>query len=191
MTMAPRTSRHSPWLPPWTPKIALPRSHLERSPSNASVQPWYPEYVETRSKPGEASRAQHEDVKKISACAAFLFVATLVDTIYRTHRPHFRTSLAARIPTRPAPDGRHVAQLVCGFQTSPMAEDWHLGFMFPFRAKAPAGETEGAWRSAVGAASVPLSGLTGERTEDRRSTADPGPLARQGSSTQSVRRRYR
>jgi hypothetical protein len=173
MTMAPRTSRHSPWLPPWTPKIALPRSHLERSPTNASVQPWYPEYVETRSKPGEASRAQHEDVKKISACAAFLFVATLVDTIYRT------------------PDGRHVAQLVCGFQTSPMAEDWHLGFMLPFRAMSPAGETEGTWRSAVGAASVPLSGLAGERTEDRRSTADPGPQARQGSSTQSVRRRYR
>ena len=58
----------------------------------------------------EASIAQGEEVKKISAWAAILFAPTLVGTVYGMNfDAHARAGLAARLPAGPAADARRSA----------------------------------------------------------------------------------
>ncbi len=59
----------------------------------------------------EASNAQNEEVKRISAWAAILFAPTLIGTDLRHElRPHARAPLAPRLPDGAAADGGHVGR---------------------------------------------------------------------------------
>ena len=65
----------------------------------------------------EASNAQNEEVKKISAWAAILFAPDADrDGLRHELRPHARAALAVRLSVRARADARHVADLYVVFK---------------------------------------------------------------------------
>ena len=66
----------------------------------------------------EASIAQGEEVKKISAWAAILFAPTLVGTVYGMNFRHARAALVLRLPVRAGADGDGQRRAVRGVQAA-------------------------------------------------------------------------
>jgi hypothetical protein len=69
----------------------------------------------------EASLAQNEEVKKISAWAAVLFAPTLVGTIYGMNFDHLPELHGQRLSVRVDLDDRDVSAVVLGVQTPRLA----------------------------------------------------------------------
>ncbi len=69
----------------------------------------------------EASNAQNEEVKKISAWAAILFAPTLVGTVYGMNFDHMpELHWSAGLPLRPHPDGTRQHHPLHHLQTAPL-----------------------------------------------------------------------
>jgi hypothetical protein len=70
----------------------------------------------------EASLAQNEEVKKISAWAAILFAPdTRRDDLRHELRSHARAALAVRVPARSRADARHLRDPLPGLQATQLA----------------------------------------------------------------------
>jgi hypothetical protein len=70
----------------------------------------------------EASYAQNEEIKKISAWAAIFFAPTLIGTVYGHElRPHARAALGHRLPSRTARNGADVGRPLLDVPTAQVA----------------------------------------------------------------------
>ncbi len=103
----------------------------------------------------EASNAQNEEVKKISAWAAILFAPTLIGTIYGMNfEAHPGAAVGDGIPVCPGTDGHDLRGAVSGLQKTQLAlgptcvPKWRLQPPFRPSGRGPAGPPEGAIASA-------------------------------------------